>query len=247
VGESGGKNLYGFVNNSPSGAVDKLGLEVNTITSPISMPLATCCAEADKVTIGLIIRGKYSEAHEPGVLQQHADATFADGSIVGFFRNPNGGSGNSAGFGLSGVVADKAWFEANRPGYVNADKAKQQGIVSTYCTLKVCPSAATAFKAAWDSLKSNPPGFSIIGRNCSARAGGCFESAGALVGGIAGLDTPNHLYEDLKVRFKNQLKCTSGYFGYDASGKPYVVPLPPGTPIPNTKGCADGTMCQSSP
>jgi RHS repeat-associated protein len=243
IGERGGANLYGFVGNSPQNYLDPLGLDFNVITAPISISVP-CCAEKDKVTIGLIVRGKYSEGHNPGVMAQHADATLADGSLVGFF----GTGGGLSGFGMKGVVADKAWFDANRPYYNNADLAKKHGVVSTYCTLKVCPDAAKKFADAWNNMGGSPPNFSIMGGNCSSRAGGCFQSAGILDSGIGGLDTPNHLFEDLKAKYGSSLKCRTGFFGYNPSGNPYVIPLPPGAPTsPNTKNTSDVTVSQGTP
>jgi hypothetical protein len=177
-------------------------------------------------------------------MAQHADATLADGSLVGFF----GSGGGHSGFGMTGVVADKSWFDANRPYYNNADLAKQNGVVSTYCTLKVCPDAAKKFGDAWKNLGSSPPNFSIMGGNCSTRAGGCFQAAGVLNGGISGLDTPNHLFEDLKAKYGTSLKCQTGFFGYNSAGNPYVIPLPPGAPTsPNTKNSSDVTVSQGTP
>lgn len=183
--------------------------------------------------------------HDPGVMAQHADVTLDDGSLIGFFGNPNGRSGNGLGFRLQGVVAEKPWFDANRPYYNNADDAEKVGLVSTYCTLKICPDAAKKFREAWENLKKNTPSFQIMGGNCSARAGSCFEKAGILGGGISGLDTPNHLFEALRNTYGGKLKCVAGYFGYDASGKPYIRPFSPGTPRqPNSKNSTDKLLSQ---
>ena len=149
---------------------------------------------------------------------------------------------------MNGVVANKPWFNKYRPEYINADVARRDGVVSTYCTLRVCPDAAKKFGDAWKALGNNPPNFSIIGGNCSSRAGGCFQAAGVLDSGISGLDTPNHLFEDLKAKYGNSLKCQTGFFGYNPAGSPYVIPLPPGAPTsPNTKGTGDVTVSQGTP
>jgi hypothetical protein len=177
-------------------------------------------------------------------MAQHADVTLADGSLVGFF----GSDGGLSGFGMTGVVADKAWFDGNRPYYNDANKAKQSGVVSTYCTLRVCPNAARKFADAWKNLASSPPNFNILGANCSTRAGACFQASGVLDDGIGGLDTPNHLFENLKAKYGKSLKCQSGFFGYNAAGNPSVVPLPPGAPVsPNTKNTSDLIVSQGSP
>jgi RHS repeat-associated protein len=59
IGERGGLNPYGFVRNNPEKSFDPLGLDVNVISAPFRIDAATCCSESDKVTIGLIVRGKF--------------------------------------------------------------------------------------------------------------------------------------------------------------------------------------------
>ena len=172
--------------------------------------------------VGLIVRGKRSPAHEPSVLDQHADCILPDGSPVGFFGNgPNrSGGGNSAssmrmGINMRGVVYDYPAFRAARPWYVNLADAKASGVVSTILTIEVGAALATKFANYWRRLAGTPGGFDLLGNNCSTHASDAFVAVGILRNGIPGLDTPNNLYKQLLRFLPGKTASYSGFAGFN--------------------------------
>ena len=168
-----------------------------------------------KHQISLIIRGKASEQHHPGVMEQHADVILSDGTPMGFFGE-NGGVSAGIGMGMDGVVADPDWFEENRSGYMNARIAERYDMPSTVLTLNVMPEQAAKFDEYWANLDDEPGDFSLLGANCSTHAAEAFEYAGITDKGIPGLDTPDNLYSQLKD-VQPAAMSESGYLGFNQS------------------------------
>jgi hypothetical protein len=168
-------------------------------------------------SLGLIVRGKRSPSDHPANMEQHADCVLADGSPVGYFGGPRAGSGGSAnriGLGMNGYVSDYTLMTRERPFYVDAGIAMRYGVVSTLLVARATPAQASAFSAYWASLRSTPGTFNIIGNNCSTHASDAFIAAGLVTGGIPGLDTPDHLYDQLVAALPGRATSYSGYVGF---------------------------------
>ena len=180
--------------------------------------------------VGLIVRGMDHPGHDPSVLAQHADCILPDGSPIGFFgqgpayTGERSGSGSSMNLGVNmhGVVIDHQALSAQRPWYVDARMAKANVVRSTVIIIDVGAAAAARFNEAWRLKTLNPGGFSMLGNNCSTNASGAFVDAGILSVGIPGLDTPVHLFQQLRSLRPNKTTVYSGYVGFDkrADGKP---------------------------
>jgi len=169
--------------------------------------------------IALIIRGKHSETHRPALWNQHADVILSDGSPAGFFaRDAFMGSGSSGMF-LDGMVFDYFDYAMRRKQYVDAGVARERGLVSTVCTLEVDDYTAQKFDYFWRNLQreaqAGEQSFWIAGKNCSTRAAQAFKYAGAMKGDIKGIDTPNRLFETLRLHHGSTLVCESGYVGIE--------------------------------
>jgi hypothetical protein len=171
--------------------------------------------------IGLVVRGKRGPSHAPGVMEQHADCVLNDGSPVGFFgTGPNRSGGRSSassmnvGLNMRGVVYRYSEFRVNRPFYVDLDQARKYGVVSTVLTVNVGAALALKFATYWMKLFDRPGGFDLLGNNCSTHASDAFVAAGVLRGGIPGLDTPDHLYNQLVTEKKGLTASYSGYVGF---------------------------------
>ena len=171
--------------------------------------------------IGLIIRGKYSEAHEPDLMAQHADVILSTGAPNGFFGEGEPLSG-VPGMLMEGRVYDYAEMAVQRPYYVFKEEAKRRGVVSTYCSLHVSTEKAKRFDAFWSELHRRALGkkenFTLIGDNCSTHASEGFVAAGILDVSIPGLDTPDNLFKQLKTRYGGSFRCQSGYIGVERNG-----------------------------
>lgn len=210
------------------------------------------------VWVGLIVRGKWSRGHHPGVMAQHADIVmpgsggmetrgfFGDQQRPGFGSSASSGSsgsgssgrGSSAGssildsigLGMRGVVADFDWFLAHRPYYVDLELAKVMDVKSALILVKVSRSEAARLATSWDDLAADPGTFNILGQNCSTAAAAGFESA-AIGREISGLDTPDHLYEQLRERYHDAYMI-SGYYGYTRAARRWS----PNRPLPDHPG-----------
>jgi hypothetical protein len=153
--------------------------------------------------VGLIVRGKSSHTHHPGVMEQHADVILSNGAPVGFFgegaggassgnssHQPGGSSGSSGGtsgstgMGMDGVVYDFAEMQKKRAHYVDGSIAKAYKVVSAVLIIPVTAKQASDFDAYWTGLKAKPDTFYILGGNCSTRASRGFENSGILSGGM---------------------------------------------------------------
>lgn len=188
-------------------------------------------SDPNKVWIGLIVRGQHSEAHEPGVMEQHADAITTDTTgkmnTVGFFGDAGGpgvsGShkSDSIGLGLKGVSADMAWFLKNRLAYVDLHLAIMQNVMSSLILIEVTKKQAADFSKYWDDLKKDPGTFNFLGGNCSTAAAAGFEKA-SVTKEINGLDTPDNLFNQLKKEYPKAFMI-SGHVGYIRAGRKWQV------------------------
>lgn len=178
--------------------------------------------------IALIVRGKNSEQHQPGVLAQHADVILPNGDVRGFFGGGDGfsGTGGSIGFRMTGQVFNHTLFTRRRPAYVNLALARKHNMKSTVLVLSVTSAQAIKFKTFWGKLSDEPGNFSLLGDNCSTHAGEAFKAAGIIDGGIPGLDTPDNLYRFLRKR-RDQSVSYSGFLGITkpANGNQYKVEI----------------------
>jgi hypothetical protein len=184
--------------------------------------------DRNKVWVGLIVRGMWSPAHEPGVMEQHADVVVptASGAMRtrGFFGNQAaGGSGSglgrSAGIGLPGRAPDFDWFLQNRPQYVDLEYAKLADARSSLILVKVTRAQAAVLDRYWRDLQRDPGTFHFLGRNCSTAAAAGFEQAD-VAKEISGLDTPDNLFRQLQAQYPDAYMI-SGYFGYTRAGRRY--------------------------
>jgi hypothetical protein len=185
------------------------------------MTASTFTFSGDKVA--LIVRGKTSHTHTPGKLEQHADCILSNGAPIGFYGEGNDGSGNSSGLGMDGIVYDYSALLRKRAPYVDAGIARGTGSISTVLFVQVSAAEAAAFDKAWADMTSDPGSFQILGWNCSTHASQAFRKAGILAGGIPGLDTPDNLYRQLCVEKASKLSVISGYVGFSAFGKGYML------------------------
>lgn len=178
--------------------------------------------------VGLIVRGKTNETHEPGIMAQHADCILSNGSCVGFFgegRSGSSGSSASSGVNMKGSVYDMDKLAQNRPYYTDGALAKGYGVVSGVLAIHVGEVAAKLFDAAWAATAVDPPVFWLAGANCSTRAAGVFKSAGILVGGIPGLDTPNNLFKQLATIYSAKSWSYYGYVGFEKTNSGHEVTI----------------------
>lgn len=173
--------------------------------------------------VALIVRGKTSHSHEPGLMAQHADCVLSNGSPIGFFGEGNDNSGNGSGMRMDGIVYDYSQLSKKRAPYVDAGIAKGTNTVSTVLFVRVSLSEAIAFDKAWADMTTSPGSFQILGWNCSTHASQAFRQAGILSGGIPGLDTPDNLYKQLCTEKASHVSVISGYVGFSAFGKGYML------------------------
>ncbi len=203
------------------------------------MTASTFTFSGDRVA--LIVRGKTSHSHAPGVMEQHADCILSNGAPIGFFGTGNDGSSggassgigessrrsanssNSSGMGMTGVVYDFAGLSRARANYVDMTVARGTGTISTVLFVQVSAAEARAFDRAWADMMADPGSFHILGWNCSTHASMAFRNAGILAGGIPGLDTPDNLYRQLCVEKAGKVSVISGYVGFSAFGSGYML------------------------
>jgi hypothetical protein len=182
--------------------------------------------------VALVVRGKKSTSHEPGVLEQHADCILPDGSPIGFYGTGNDQSGNAIGLRMNGEVWDFPLLSTRRVMYVDFDSAVGYGAISTTLFVQVTPAQSAAFVSAWSTMKTSPGSFNIVGDNCSTHASKAFMDAGILTDGIPGLDTPDNLYKQLVAQLPGKTMPMSGYIGFvarsgggfDIKYRPYIMP-----------------------
>jgi hypothetical protein len=184
--------------------------------------------EPGKVWVGLIVRGKLSPAHHPGLMEQHADVVFpgpaGEVETRGYFPKsgaPGGGTTGAAGLDLPAVSADLDWFVDHRPWFVYLEIAKATNLTSSLILVKTTAADAATLSTYWDDLEKDPGAFYILGKNCSTAAAAGFERA-HIAKEITGLDTPDHLFEQLRERYADAYMI-SGYFGYERAGMTWSV------------------------
>ncbi|MCL4436310.1 MAG: DUF4157 domain-containing protein [Thaumarchaeota archaeon] len=191
-------------------------------TTPIPSAVA---GEAGKVWVGLIVRGKWSKEHHPGVMEQHADVVVPSAAgemkTVGYFGDVGTGSSASSGMGLQGISADMNWFLTYRPYYVDLELAKLVDMKSSLILIKATQSQADTLSKYWEDLKADPGTFYILGANCSTAAAAGFEKA-SVTKEISGLDTPDNLFEQLRSEYKDAYMI-SGYYGYIKAGRKWAM------------------------
>lgn len=193
--------------------------------------------------VALIVRGKLSAAHEPDLMEQHADCVLSNGAPIGFYGQGNHGSSadgssgidkssrksaasfNSSGFGMSGVVYEYAELSRFRAPYVDIAIARGTGSICTVLVVTVSNGEAKAFDQAWTAMKKDPGSFHILGSNCSSHASQAFQNSGILAGGIPGLDTPNNLYRQLATEKAGKAATYSGYAGFSPAGAGFSVTI----------------------
>lgn len=166
--------------------------------------------------VALIVRGKRSHAHEPGVMEQHADCIMSDGAPIGFFGEGAGGSGSggSTGIGMDGAVYDYGEFQTKRPFYVDGATAQARKVVSAVLRIATTTAVAKKFDDYWTKLDADPGTFHLLGGNCSTRASKGFIVAGLLNGGIPGLDTPDNLWRQICRVQKGKVTACYGYVDF---------------------------------
>jgi hypothetical protein len=179
-------------------------------------------------SLGLIVRGKESFGHSPGVMEQHADSILADGSPVGFFglANPgflySSGSSNSIGLGMAGdVFYYQDFIDNGREAYVSGTAAQNSGLISAVLLVPATLNEQMKFKSFWTNKNLHPGKFHLLGKNCSTTSSLAFEHAGILTTGIPGLDTPDNLFRHL-ARIRPST-AHYGYLGFEAVGSGYSV------------------------
>src|SRR5204863_1204948 len=138
-------------------------------------------------------------------MAQHTDCILPDGAPIGFYgqekdhltgqwpTNPS----TVIGMNMPGVVYDYKGIKTTRPWYVDVAMAKQQQVYSTILKLHVTKDRANRFKNSWLGMQRAPGPFNFVGYNCATHAALAFVEAGILNDEIPGLDTPDHLYEQL--------------------------------------------------
>jgi hypothetical protein len=142
--------------------------------------------------------------------------------LAGLVGAVSGTDVNAYGMAMEGFVCDYAEFQLKARAYVDVDQAAAARKVSTVLIVTVTPAQAAAFTKYWRDLDSCPGTFNFAGGNCSTGASNAFVAAKRLDAGVPGLDTPDHLYDQLVEAFP-AATSHSGYVGFvpKAGGKGY--------------------------
>jgi hypothetical protein len=206
----------------------KAHLQLNTIERKTRIRAET--GDPNKVWAGLIVRGKYSPGHHPGVMEMHADVVVPSpgGQMQtrGFFpvkgaAPPGSGGRVQAGLvGVPGEAADMKWFLKFRRAYVDLELAKLLDSRSSVILIKVTPAQAAELRKYWRGLKTDAGAFRLLGHNCSTAAAAGFKEA-QVTGEISGLDTPDRLFEQIREQYPDA-HMLSGYYGYTRMGLQWV-------------------------
>ena len=155
--------------------------------------------------------------HKPDLRAQHADVVLSDGSPIGYFGEGQGAL-QQYGMYMDGAVYDYSAMAAERPAYIDIEKAVAARVISTLCLIQVDDLTARKFDEYWQFKKAEVrvenPGFSILGENCSTTAARAFRYAGVIDEGIPGLDTPQNLFSQLRFKLGSNFQCVSGYVGF---------------------------------
>jgi hypothetical protein len=223
----------------------------DVLGGPVPGPVSVCrqhkgsstysTLAAEKVEIGVLVRGCWGESDEPPILAQHADMTLPTSAgnhrtLIGFFAEPSATTlrGNTS-LGrikpelneYQGIVYKNAVFMAKRPHYYDANIARAHKICSLFCRLEVLASQAKLIIDKWTEWESTPPNFVLLGQNCSNRAAIALN-AGNVISHISGLDTPYNLYRTLKKVYGSRLQCEAGYAGFQGGEYKIVYAPAPG-------------------
>ncbi|MDX5628898.1 MULTISPECIES: hypothetical protein [unclassified Brenneria] len=178
--------------------------------------------------VGMVVRGKNSAEHTPGLLEQHADCILSNGAPIGFYGRGEGYSNSlgTVGLGMEGYVLTYNDFSSKaygRPYYIDTYEARRYNLVSTVLLVSVSSAEAMLFDAAWNEIKNHPDTFNIVGNNCSTHASLAFVKAGILPSEISGLDTPDQLYRQIVAVKKGLTRSYSGYVGFTPDKDRYYV------------------------
>lgn len=184
--------------------------------------------------IALVVRGKKGPNDHPGVMDQHADAILPDGAPIGFYGTANGSWANDVGMDMDGAVWTYWDLRRHRPWYVDERSAISHRVVSTVLIVDVTKSEADKFSAAWTRMVRRPGDFEILGNNCSTHASAAFMAAGIVSDSIPGLDTPDHLYEQLVDALPaGRRHSYTGFIGFaPRTGGGYNLTMRPYSPSP---------------
>lgn len=178
------------------------------------------CIKIDHKKVALVVRGKKSDAHDPGI-SSHADCLLPGGEPIGYFGA--GGvqtSGNlsaswhSVGLNKKGQVVDYDRLKKVLRRYTDPNIAQATNTVSTVLVMEVDAIEALAFKNYWKNLTDTSDGFRLLGNNCATHASKAFIRAKIISKGIPGLDTPNNLYSQLLKVKGRKMKAYSGFLGH---------------------------------
>jgi len=227
-------NLYGFVNNEPTDKTDRLGLDVNVITAPLTfnMPDTGKCCEngtmVNKVLVYVVNRGspvnQQGSTLGMGWTGGHIDLVIPGCGIgmAGFYANQTSGwplsypgtenveLGDWTRSGVEGgrinYLAPEGGLMVNTP----TGPVRVPGIRSYICEIKVCPADAKKMCQRAQQIRSNPGSFNIVGRNCSSMGCDILNAGGAGPSGISGMDNPQAL--------QSQLGSKNCFYGYTALG-----------------------------
>lgn len=161
---------------------------------------------------------------------QGSSASSGRSSSSGSFASPgrsSGSSSNSTGMNMRGAVFSYLTYLKARPYYVDVAQARKYKVKSTVLTINVTAAEAKAFQGYWDNLTKKPGPFYLLGYNCSTHASEAFIEAGIVDSGIPGLDTPDHLYDQLIDDSAGNVcriwASYSGYVGFVQAGPDFTV------------------------
>lgn len=236
VGESGGVSVYGFVGNDPTDKTDRLGLDINVITAPVTFDTGKCCekgAMVNKVSVYIVNRGspvnQQGSTLGMGWTGGHIDLVVPGCGIgmVGFYANQTSGwplsypgtenielgdwTRSAVEGGRIDYLAPEGGLMINTP---TGPVKVPAGIRSYICEIKVCPEDAKKMCQRAQQIRSSPDSFNIVGRNCSSMGCDILNAGGAGPNGISGIDNPQALQSQLGSK-----NCFYGYTGLKPDGQ----------------------------
>lgn len=188
------------------------------------------------VQIGILLRKQFTkDLTDTERRYRHIQVLLADQGIVGYNKMPQDISFFRYAFTKTpGQVRDLEILKnlPERRHYIDAfyaQDAEYHGesgykMVTDWIKFNVTPQQASALEKSWLELQQDTPKFRLFGLNCASRAAEMFVKAGILPHGLPGLDTPEAVYERIKEYYPDAT-CETGYFGYDTSDRPFLIPL----------------------
>lgn len=153
--------------------------------------------EQEQKQVGVLM---HDRGTSPLPTDTHADAIRSDGEQVGFFNDKSL-------LLLDGQVRDSEDLAKNRPQYVDAEVAREQGLTQTLCTTPVDEEQAQAFDAYWDDMAENPPAYNFAGGNCASRIEDALVDAG-IIDRSKRFETPESL---VKLMEEAGATCETGF------------------------------------